>query len=374
MIEIKKVDTLSELKKFVNFQQKLYKNSEFFVPPLISRELETLRRDKNPSFEVCEAEYWLAYQNKEIVGRIAGIVNHRYIEVWQNRYARFGWFDFIDDLEVSKKMLETVENWAKSKQLTALHGPMGFTTLDRQGMLVDGFNEESAFSTIYNFDYYPKHLEKLGFQKDVDWLQYVLEIPKTLPERLNQRFANIQERYGFKIIEAKKRSELKKYARSMFDTYSQAYKHIFCAVPLTENQISKYINQYFGFIIPEFVCFVSDSQDRVIGFGITMPSLTKAFQKAKGRLFPFGFLHILKAMRTFETGDIMLIGVLPEYQAKGVTALIFNRLTEIFIQKGITKAVAYPQLEHNTKVHLLWKDFQHTQNIRRRCFIKNISQ
>ena len=372
-IVIKKVEDRRDLKRFISFPYKLYAGNKYWAPPLRFDEMNTLRRDKNPAFEFCEVKYWLAYKDEKIVGRIAGIINWRYIEKWQNRYARFGWIDFIDDEDVSKALIETVEKWAKEKGMEAVHGPLGFTDLDYEGMLIEGFEELGTMATIYNYSYYPKHLEKYGYTKDIDWIEFEIKAPQEVPEKID-RVANIAlEKNNLRVLKVKKSKELLPYAKDMFNVLNVAYRDIFGFVPLTDKQVDLYVKQYLGFIRPDYISIVLDSNDKVAAFAITMPSLSKALQKSNGRLFPFGFIYLLKAMKKNNLIDLYLIGVLPEYQGKGVNGILIKELTKIFISKNIVKAETNVELENNYKVQAQWKLFEKRQHKRRRCYIKYLN-
>jgi len=371
-IVIKEVVSRRDLKKFISFPYNLYAGSKYWVPPLFFDEMNTLRKDKNPAFEFCEVKYWLAYKDGKIAGRIAGIINWRYVEKWQNRYARFGWIDFIDDEDVSKALIETVEKWAKDKDMEAVHGPLGFTDLDYEGMLIEGFEELGTMATIYNYPYYHKHLEKYGYKKDIDWIEFEVKAPQEVPEKID-RIANIAlKRNNLRVLKVKKSKDLLPYAKDMFKVLDETFKDLYGVVPLSEKQVDLYIKQYFGFIRPDYISIILDSNDRVAAFGITMPSLSKALQKAKGRLFPVGFIHLLMAMKNNKQIDLYLIGVRPDLQGKGVNSIIFNELNKIFINKNIVSTETNPELETNLKVQAQWKHFTHRQHKRRRCYIKQL--
>lgn len=369
-LEIKKVDSKGDLKEFVKFPIQLYDKNSFFVPPLILDEINTLSK-KNPAFEYCEAEYWLAKVNGKTVGRIAGIINHRYIEIWGHRLARFGWLDFIDDNEVVDGLFATIEEWAKSKGMEGLHGPLGFTDLDREGMLVEGFNEVGTFATIYNYPYYPIHLERLGYKKDVDWVEYHIKVPDTIPERATQIASLISERRNIRVVEAKKSKDLLPYAKGLFEVINEAYTGLYGFVPLTDKQVALYTKQYFFLVSPDFLKILVDSADRVIGFVISMPSISQALQKSRGRLFPLGFLRILMALRKPRKLDLYLGAIRKEYQGKGANALLMTELTKSCIQRGIVDAETNPELETNLQVQGFWRYFNSRQHKRRRCFIKH---
>lgn len=372
-IVIKKVENKRDLKRFISFPYKLYAGNKYWVPPLRFDEMNTLRRDKNPAFEFCEVKYWLAYKEGKIAGRIAGIINWRYVEKWQNRYARFGWIDFIDDEDVSKALIEAVEKWAKEKGMEAVHGPLGFTDLDYEGMLVEGFEELGTIATIYNYPYYPKHLEKYGYTKDIDWIEFEVKIPPEIIEKIDRIAAISLKKNNLRVLKVKKSKDLLPYAKDMFKVLEEAFKDLYGVVPLSEKQVDLYIKQYFGFIRPDYISIILDSSDRVAAFGITMPSLSKALQKAKGKLFPFGFLHLLKAMKNNSAIDLYLIGVRPDLQGKGVNSIIFNELHKIFIKNNVLTAETNVELETNYKVQAQWKHFTHRQHKRRRCYIKYLN-
>jgi len=372
-VEICPVITKRDLKKFVLFPYKLYKNNPYWAPPLRMDEFHTLRKDRNPAFEHCDVGLWLAYQNGKVVGRIAGIINRLFIEKWKKRYARFGWFDFVDDSEVSNALLETVEQWAKEKGMEAIHGPLGFTDLDYEGMLVEGFEELSTMASGYNYPYYPGHMEKRGYQKDVDWVEYELSVPPTPNPQVERIAALVQKRYHLRLLEAKNKKELLPYAHELFELINLAYASLYGVVPLTEKQVNSYIKQYFGFIRPEFVPVVLDKDGRMVAFGITMPSLSKALQKCQGKLWPFGFIHLLRALRRNDRADLYLVAVRPDYQKKGVNAMLIHQMTLVYQKLGITKVESNRELETNRLVQGQWKYYERRQHKRRRCFIKHLT-
>lgn len=331
------------------------------------------RRKKNPAHAFCKTKYFLAFKGSQMVGRIAGIINQRANEKWDERKVRFGWIDFVDDLAVSSALIGAVEDWGKSEGMTAIHGPLGFSDMDLEGMLVEGFNELGTQAVIYNYPYYPKHLEMLGFVKDVDWVQHELIPPKEVPEKIKRNAALVAERYELRTLQIKKAKEIIPYAKKMFHTLNDSFVDLYGFVQLTEEQIDYYIKQYFKIVKPKFVCFVIDKNDDVVGFGITMPSLSKALIKAKGKLFPFGFIPILRSIYgKNDIIDMYLIGIRPDYQGKGVHTIFFNELTQAYIDSGIRYAISSPQLEDNTNALNLWKHYEFREHIRRRCFIKNL--
>jgi len=370
---IKEVSSRKELKQFIRFPFSLYANHPCWVPPLIFDELHTLRRDKNPAFEYCDASYWLAYKDGKIAGRIAGIINHRYIEKWGNQYARFGWVDFVDDPEVVGALFGAVEQWAMARGMTGIHGPLGFTDMDHEGMLVEGFDELGTLATIYNHPYYPRHLESLGYVKDADWLEFEVKIPTQLPEKAERVERIVKQKLGVRALEAKNAKQILPYARELFGVLNQAFAPLYAFVPLTDRQIDMCVKQYFSFIKPDFTKILLDANGRVAGFVIAMPSLSRALQKARGRLFPFGFVHLLAAMRKPKSIDLYLGAIRPDLQDKGADALLMTEMTRSAIANGIVSAESNIELEENVKVQSHWKYYDARQHKRRRCYLKKWS-
>jgi len=368
-IEIRKVSSRRALKKFVDFPFQLYKDNSFWVPPIKSDEIKTLREDKNPVFEYCEAEYWIAFRDNKPVGRIAGIINHHEVERWNARLARFGWIDFIDDQEVSRILIETVKNWSKAKGMTTLHGPLGFTSMDAAGMLIEGFEEISSLSAIYNFPYYADHMQKLGFRKATDLVQYEIRTPSEIPEKVERITRIVLQKYSMHLLKPRKVKELRPYTEKMFSIYNKAFHDLYGFTALTKRQIDYYSKKYLRLIRPDFISLVIDAQDDVVGFGITMPSLSRALQKTKGSLLPFGFIHLLRALRKNDMAHMYLVGVRPDYQGKGLLALVFQDIYLTFIDNGIKLAQTLPQLEDNLKAVSIWKNYDSRVHIRRRCWI-----
>ncbi|TRZ69751.1 MAG: N-acetyltransferase [Bacteroidetes bacterium] len=371
-IEIRKVNSRKELKKFVDFPFQLYKGNAFWCPPLKFDEINTLREDKNPAFDCCEAQYWIAYQNGKPVGRIAGIINNNEVKCWNAKMVRFGWIDFIDDIEVTRSLIEIVKDWGKSKGMTSIHGPLGFTNMDAEGMLIEGFDEISAMSTIYNFPYYGDHMEKLGFRKATDWVQYEIKIPSEIPDKVDRITRIVLQKHDLHLLQLRKAKEILPYATKMFTLYNNAFRNIYGFTPLIRRQMDYYTKLYLGLIRPEFVSLVIDASDDVVGFGITLPSLSKALQKANGSLFPVGFIHLLNALRKNDVITMCLIGVHPDYQGKGLLALIYHELNKAYLKAGITIAQTHPQLEENLKAISIWKNYNSRLNIRRRCWVQNM--
>lgn len=371
--EIKKVESKKDLKRFLDFQLKLYKGNKFWCPPLRMDEIQTLSRDKNPAFEFCEAEYWIAIRDNEVVGRVAGIINHKANKRWNEKLVRFGWIDFIDDISVSKALIDTVVAWGAGKAMDGIHGPLGFSDMDNEGMLIKGFDELATLASIYNYPYYVTHMEQLGFAKAVDWVQYEFKIPPTIPDKVERISQLVLEKYNLRLFKTKKAKELLPYAPKMFKTLNMAFSELYGYTELSEKQIAAYVKAYFGFVKPQYVSFVLDQNDDVVGFGISLPSLTKALQKCNGKLFPFGFIHILMAMRNNDLIDMYMNGVRPDYQSKGVNALYYNELHRAYIDGNIKIAVTNPQLEENAKALTIWKNFEGRQHLARRCWIRHFA-
>ena len=372
-VEIRRVESDRGLKAFIQFQYDLYKGNAYAVPPLYFDELNTLSKKRNPAFEFCEAEYWMAYKDGKAVGRVAGIYNPRYVEKWGLKNARFGWIDFIDDPEVSEALLRTVEDWARSKGMEGIVGPMGFTDADKEGMLVEGFEELGTMPMIYNYPYYREHLERLGYAKDVDWLEFEVKVPEWIPEKALRVQELISKRSGIRLLDWKSKRQLKRdYAKPLFHLLDEAYAGLYGTVPMTEKQVDVYIKQYLGFVDPRFTKLVVDEKGELIAFGIAMPSLSRALQKGGGRLFPFGWLHLLRALAKPEGLDLYLIAVKQEYQSRGVIAFMMTSLTQDCIKAGIKTAETAGELESNHAVQSLWKDFERRQHKRRRAYFKKL--
>jgi GNAT superfamily N-acetyltransferase len=349
----------------------LYKKNKYWIPPLLMDERKTLDWKKNPAFEHCRVKYWMAKRDGKAVGRIAGIINEKYVQKWGHKHCRFGWFDFIDDIEVSKTLLDTVEAWARENGMAAVHGPLGFTDMDREGMLIEGFDELGTMATLYNHPYYPQHMEKLGYGKDIDWVEFEVKTPKEIPEKVLRLQKLVLERSKLRIVEGKKK-KLRPYAKKMFDLINETYADLYGFVTLTDKQIDVYIDQYFDFIHPDYVRFITDQEDNLIAFGIGMPSLSRALQRSRGRLFPFGFIHLLWALKFPKYIDFLLVAVRPDYQARGITALLMTEMTKNALENGILGAETNVELETNTQVQAIWKHYDARQHKRRRCYIKSL--
>ncbi len=372
-IEIREVNSRRELKRFVCFAHKLYKNHPYWIPALLKGEMTTLSRKSNPAYDHCDAIFLMAYVGGRPVGRIAGIINHRYVEQWKKKDARFCWFDTIDDPDVSRALFDRIEKWASDKGMERVVGPMGFTTFERQGILVSGFDEMPTFAGCYNHPYYVDHMKELGYEREIQYVEYELTVPAEVPEKIVKISKLIGERYGLHVVKAKRTREMLPYADAVFRVINAAYKPLYGFTTLTEKQISYLVKRYFSFIRPEYVSAVVDREDSVLGFQISMPSLSKALQKAKGRLLPLGWYHLRKAMRNPERIDTLLTGVVPEYQNKGVNAVFMTHLTQAAIDTGIKYAESNGELMENIKVQNTWRYFERRQHRRSQIFARNIS-
>ena len=372
-VEIVKVETMGQLKKFVRYNYELYKENPYAVPELYEDAMNTLRRDRNAAFEFCEADYFLALRDGKVVGRVAAIINHRANERWGIKAARFGWVDFIDDAGVVDALFATVEQWARERGMTELQGPLGFTDLDREGMLVEGFDRLGTMATIYNFPYYPQHMERMGFEKDADWVEFLIKVPEKNWEKAERLSAIITRKYNLRVVQCKSRSELaKRYGKALFSLVNECYAPLYGFSPLSDRQVEQLIKQYLPAIDLRLVSLIVDENDNLVGLGVTLASLSIALQKAKGRLFPFGWFHLAKALFFSRPKrlDFLLVAIKPEYQSKGVMALLFNDLMPRYIAMGFEDVETNPELETNNKVQAQWESFEKEQHKRRRAYKK----
>lgn len=374
-VSIKEVTTKKALRNFVKFNIDLYKGNPYHVPGLIEEEMITLSKKKNPAFENSEAIYLLAYKDNKIVGRIAGMIVHASNKTWGQKHARFGFVDFIDDPEVVDALFHAVEAWAKAKGMEAIHGPMGFTDMDHEGMLIEGFDQLGTMATIYNYPYYPQHMERMGYVKDQDWHEFKIYIPDAIPEKHLRIAEIVKKKYGLKVLKFKRRKDIQPYARKVFETLNASFAPLYGFAELTSKQIDYYAKIYIPMLRLNLITLiVREEDDTVVGFGISLPSLSHALQKAKGRLFPFGFIPLLKAMHSkTKIVDLYLMGILPEYQNKGVNALLFCDLIPEYIKLGAEYAESNIELETNTAVQAQWDYFRREHHKTRRAFIKKLS-
>lgn len=371
-IQIKEIFSRTELREFAKFPLRLYQNNPYFVPPLVAEEINNLDTSKNPAFKHAKARYFLAYKNGQIVGRIAAIINDIEVNQLQDKKIRFGHFDVIDDIEVSKALFAKVAEIGKENGLTYMEGPMGATNLEFAGMLTYGFDRISTAIGPYNYEYYPQHMEALGFEKQKEWVENFMTAPETISDKIFDFAKLVTERYKLNVIHFKNSSELQPYIKPVFDLLEESYKDLETFVPITEEQKAFYAKKYSTILNPDFITFIEDENKNLIAFAITMPSFAKALQKAKGRFFPFGWYHLMKAQKKNDTVEFVLIGVHPSYQRKGVTAIIFKEMYETFRKHNIKFLETNPELEDNQSVQMLWKDYNPILHKRRKTFKKSI--
>ena len=374
-IQIKTVSTRKELKTFVRFANRLYKGNKYYVPSMPFDDLNTLDKKKNGAFEFCEAEYYLAYKDGKAVGRVAAIVNYKANEAWHTDQVRFGWFDFIDDLEVSKALLDAVIAFGKVRGMTQIVGPLGFTDFDPEGMLVEGYDRLSTMALIYNHPYYPEHMKKHGYVKETGWVEYRITIPEELPEKHIRIAEIVKEKYNLKIVKKTKRQIRKeKYGHKLFRLINETYCVLYGYSLLSEKQIDQYVDVYLGLVDMEMLTFIEDANGELIGAGITIPSMSEALQKCNGEIFPFGWWYLLKSMywKKPDTLDMLLIGVKPEWQSRGVNSLVFIDLFQRYRKMGFKYAETNANLETNAKVQAMWTPFERELHKRRWVFGKEI--
>ena len=375
-VEIRKLEpTKKELLKFIHFPiDVLYNDSTCYVPDLVSDMLSTFLLSENPAYEFCESAFFMAYRDGKPVGRIAGIINSLVNQREQKQEGRFGFVDFIDDEEVVDALMRAVEQWAKEKGMTCLTGPLGFTDMDPEGCLIEGFDQLGTQATIYNYPYYPKHFERLGFVKDVDWVEFKVIVPEQIPEKMVKIGNIVQHRFNLHLVKMNSTKELvKKYGNEIFALINESYDSLFGYSPLSEKQVKHYINVYLPFLPLDHISLVADANDKLVGVGISVPSLSRALIKSRGRMLPFGWYHMLKAIKhEGRIVDLLLIAVAPEYQSKGVNSLFFVDLIPAFNKRGYEWAETNIELENNENVQKQWQYFDIKQHKRRRAFTKDI--
>ena len=374
MVEIREVRTKAELRKFVDFPNRMYKDVPQFIPAMYGDDLQDWDRKKNPAFEYCEGKCWLAYRDGQPVGRIAAVLSRKANEKWNLNRIRFWQVDFIDDAEVSSALFRTVEDYAREKGCNEVHGPLGFTDLDSEGMLIDGFEEKGMFITFYNYPYYREHLERLGYGKDVDWVEYLIDVP--YDERTVSRMEKLSERVlkysNLHVVDVKSRREYGPLLEKVFALANDAYSKLYGTVPVSDAQIRRYAKKFIPIINPDLACFIEDEQGKLVAFGVSAPSMADALRKSRGRLFPLGWIGVLKALRKNDTLDLFLIAVSEEYRNKAVNAVLMNHVLKGCHKMGIRVAATGPQLETNEKVQHQWNFFKTRQHKRRRCFVKKL--
>lgn len=379
-IEIKRMEGLKGIKSFVQFHYDMYRDCQYAVPFLFSEEMNTLRSDRNAAFECCEAEYFMAFRDGKAVGRVAAIINHRANERWQRQQVRFGWLDFIDDKEVSKILLETVEQWGRERGMTEIAGPLGFTDMDREGMLIDGFDQDATMYVNYNYDYYQHHIEQVGgYVKDNDYMEYKVKVPKVVPDKFHKIAQMVGKRYNLHVRKFTRKELLEGgKGREIFDIINVTYKDLYGYSQLSDRQIDQLVDGYIKIADLNLITGIEDwdTEDRrLVGFGITFPSFTEALRKTRdGRMFPLGWWHLLKTLKWHKTKvvDLLLIGVLPEYRSKGANSLIFDDLIQWFQRYGFEIAEAMPQMESNEGVRSQWQYLESQIHRRHRCYRKDL--
>ena len=374
-IQIKTVTTRKDLKTFVRFANRLYKGNKYYVPSMPFDDLNTLDKKKNGAFDFSEAEYYLAYKDGNVVGRVAAIINYKANEAWKVNQVRFGWFDFIDDLEVSKALLDAVIAFGKARGMTQIVGPLGFTDFDPEGMLVEGFDRVSTMALIYNHPYYPEHMKKHGYVKETGWVEYRITLPDELPEKHIKIAEIVKQKYNLRIVKKTKRQIRKeKYGHKLFNLINETYCVLYGYSLLSERQIDQYVDVYLGLVDMDMLTFVEDPNGELIGAGITIPSMAEALQKCNGEIFPFGWYYLLKSMYWGkpDTLDMLLIGVRPDWQSKGVNSLVFIDLFQRYRKMGFKYAETNANLETNAKVQAMWTPFEKELHKRRWVFGKEI--
>ena len=373
-ITIREISGKKALKKYVQFNIDLYKENPYAVPPLIFDEVGTLSPDKNPAFEFCESVYYMAYDEEKPVGRIAGIINHKVNEKCGKKSARFGFVDFIDNTEVSSALFNAVEKWAHEKGMEEIVGPLGFTDMDPEGLLIEGYDQPGTMVAIYNYPYYVNHITRLGYEKDNDWVEFKIYVPEEIPVKHKRISDIVQAKYKLKVLKYNSIKKIvKDYGRKIFELINQAYADLYGYSALSEKQIDYYVKMYVPMVRLENVSLIVNEKEELVGVGIAIPSMTKALQKAKGKLFPFGFIHILKALRgKNDVVDLLLVALRPDYQNTGANALLFSDLIPVFIKNGYKYAESNPELEENGKVQSQWQYFENVQHKRRRAYKKRL--
>ncbi|MPT33305.1 MAG: N-acetyltransferase [Chryseobacterium sp.] len=370
---IKQVVTENDLTNFIKFPMDLYKNNPNFVPPLINDEKNIWNKEENPALLYSVAKQFLAYKNNKIVGRIAVMINNKEAQELGIKKVRFGWIDFIDDEEVSKALINEAIKYAKENQINKIEGPMGFTNLDKAGMLIFGFDKLATMIGIYNFEYYPKHLEKLGLVKEKEWVEFELQFPDVLPEKIEKFSSLIAQKYKLRTLKFNNKKEILPYVEPMFKLLDETYKSLSTYTPISDEQIKSYKEKYFSFIDKDYITCVADENDNLVAFAITMPSYSRALQKAKGKLFPFAWWHFLQAGKKNDRANFYLIGIHPEYQRRGVTSMIFKSIQMNLKSKGIKFLETNPELEENKNVQVLWQDYHPVHHKSRRTYSLNIA-
>ena len=372
-IIVKEVTTKKELIKWVRFPNKLYKNNEYFVPFLENDEIDTFTKEKNPSYEFCETKLFIAYKDNKVVGRIAGLINHAYNKKWSKNAIRYTRFDFIDDYEVSEKLFAKVVEWGKERGFDEIMGPIGFNDTDHQGMLVEGFDQLNMSVTFYNFPYYINHMERLGLTKSIDWIEYKIKCPTDVNSHIEHLSQRLLERGKYNVVTYTDRKVLYKDAFEAFEVVDLAEEVLYGTVPLTKEIIKNMVDNYIPLVDLDYICSVKDTEGHIVAFGVMVPSLAKAFKKANGKMFPFGIVHMLKALKGYnDTLEMYFVAVDPKHQMLGVPAILIDTLVRKCIENKVKYCETGPMLETNGAVHGMWRYFDKEQHKRRRCYIKSI--
>ncbi|MBQ7090561.1 MAG: hypothetical protein IJN82_05525 [Clostridia bacterium] len=372
-VVIKEVATKKDLKQWIEFPNRLYRDNPYYVPFLASDEAETFSPEKNPAYAFCETKLFLAYRDGRIVGRIAGLINRAYNKKWNKNAIRFTRFDFVDDFEVSKALFERVVAWGKKNSLSEIMGPIGFTDMDHEGMLVEGFEEMNLSITFYNAPYYLEHMDRLGLKKDVDWIEYRIQVPQSLDPRFARIADHIIKKNGYQVVTYRDRKVLYTDALEAFKIIDVAFSKLYGTVPLTPAVIKHAIDGYIPVVNLDYICSIKDREGKIIGFGVLVPSIAKALKKSNGKMFPFGAIRMLKALNgKNDTLEMFFVAVAPEHQSLGVPAILIQTLASKIIEKGVKYCETGPMLETNTAVHSMWRHFEKRQHRRRRCYIKTI--
>ena len=372
-VEIREIHTKRELRQFIQFANDLYADCPYYCPPLFFDEMNCFDAEKNPALEVCDYQLWMAYREGKPVGRIAGIINRRANEKWGFKHVRFGWFDFIDDNEVSKALLDTVVAWGKERGMDALNGPVGFTDFDHEGLLLEGYEYPAVMASLYNYPYYVNHIDAYGLVKEADWIELQVFPPKDVPERIDRLAEMVKQRYHVKIVKVKNSRELvKRFGIEYMDVIDAAYQKLYNFQPMTDKQKNYYKDMYFQFLNFDFVTLVVNENEELVGVGLGMPDIAPALRKSGGKLFPFGWYHLIKALKAkkMERFSFLLIAVRPDYQDKGINALFLQDQIPLINQYGIHTLETTSMLETNTKVLSFFMQFDHKQHKRHRAYIK----
>lgn len=374
MVTVKEVKTKGELRKFVDFPNKLYNDCDEYIPSMYGDDMSDWDVKKNPALEYCEAKCFLAYRDGRIVGRIAAIYNPRANIKWGGDRVRFSQVDFIDDAEVSSALFAAVENYAREKGCSEVHGPLGFSDLDREGMLVEGYDRQSMFITYYNYPYYIDHMERLGYVKDADWIELLIDVPydERTGKMLSRAAAYVSKRHNLHVAEVKHQREFGKYVKQVFELVNLAYSHLYGMVELSDKQVERYAKKFIPIVNPKLTCFVMNENEEMVAFGVSAPSMAKALKKSRGRLFPFGWIGVLKALHKNDLIDLFLIAVHPDYRGTGANAIVLDHVLKGSREMNIIHAETGPMLETNTQIQLQWKFLKTEQHKRRRCFIKKL--